>query len=362
MKKTIAMFAAALMLLSVIPLVIAEEVTGEADNEVVSTEVTSADIQEARPLDKCITEVLEKKPETRPIMAKALCAKKIVEIRYEKLRTGYANLKEAFEAKRTAFVQGRDAFNAKRAECTLLSGAERADCVGVLKTRATNALINQAEAIIAQLAKLQDKNISIEGAELSITNLQAAIESLQDENITKETIIQAANTIKEEWAKIKIAAKKKVANAILVKFENLLAKTDRIQEKLETRITKLKDAGYDTTALETALATFKEDIATAKEKWQAAKDRYAQADTTMEISQLMKEVNAFLKNARVYLKHGFFAVKKIIISTIKAEKGEAVSETELAVEPVQETELEPEQVETAETTGTDTGTEGTATD
>ncbi|MBI5884619.1 hypothetical protein HZB89_00810 [archaeon] len=355
MKKLFATALVFAVLLSVMPSVIAQETNG------VSTEVSAADIQEARPVDKCINEAIAKKPALRPAAAKALCAKRIAEIKYQKAKTAYKNVKEAFTARKASFDTAKQAFNQKKSECTLASGEEKTACIETLKAKSAEALINQAEAIIAQLQKLQDKNIAVEGAEESIATLQEAIESLQDDNSSKETIIAAAKTIRDEWLKIKVAAKKKLGSSLLAKFTALFAKAKNIEDKLAERITALKGKGYDTSKLETALAKFKEDLANAKTKWEAAKAKFSEANTAKDIDVLMKEVNAFMKNAKAYLQHGFVAVKKLIAATIKAGTGAAVSEAETAVEPLAETELVPETTGTAaeETQPTETTSEAT---
>jgi hypothetical protein len=256
-------------------------------------------------------------------------------------------------------VQARSRLNQTRERYNECKADESAECEQVRKETKTNArrmLVNSADRIIATLEKLreriqlserlteeeaQERVAQIDAKIAEIGEAKSSIEEL-DENSDPEEIRSAAQQINNAWQNSKRVAKLNAARVVNAKVGGVIAKSDRLSERLALAVEKLEEQGTDTSGMEDLLEEFNSEIESAKAHYDLGIEKFNEARSTEgDVDEIMKEATSHMQEAHKDLREAH-AVLVQLLRQIKAEnRGDRALEE--AGEELEEAENESEE-------------------
>ncbi len=181
-----------------------------------------------------------------------------------RVRERFEFAREKFLDAKQTFLEKRDAFQKLRDKIKSAPVADKNTLREELKDNAQQVLLHQVNAILNHLEAIQNKNIDLDDVNALIEKFTILQDKLEDENASKETLIEAAKEIRELWSQTKQIVEKKVLVALNNHLTSLIEKSNAAYEKANAKIAELKQAGKDTVKVESALAFYKNQIDAAK--------------------------------------------------------------------------------------------------
>ena len=287
----------------------AEDVSDDSIT-VVSDENASDDgAAEDIPLKERVKEKVQGRMELR---------EKAVEARmsFVEAKQKYLEIKESYLEDRKGVLELRKEY----APCKDRNSTQCTELKEDMQDSAKSYLSNIADLIISSLekvkARISESNMSENEKADLIADLDAKIAELEaakeDVNSSEDSadIKDAAKTIKSGWVDAKHALKKSVGKTISSKMAGIIVQSEKLGEKLDRIVAKLKDKGYNTTLSEELVAEFNMKIDSAKANLDKAVDALKVDDNSSaaKAQDYLKAAHQDLKDARVILRD---AVKEI---------------------------------------------------
>ncbi len=174
---------------------------------------------------------------------------------------------------------------------------------------------------------LADLNESIADLEKAKADAEAAT--------TKEEVQAAAKEVKQVWVKIKHNVQRHAVLVLTTQLENLIERFQANGDKLQCAIDAMNASGNDTASLETSMDAFNADVSEAETSSTKARDLLEQAqaldpDTDKDkIRELLEDSRVEIKSAYVNLREAY-ATMKTMTKSIK-DSGVDVSSCKLGM-------------------------------
>ena len=152
-------------------------------------------------------------------------------------------------------------------------------------------------------------------------------------------IREKAKEIRDYWRKHRIFVKRIIGEIWAARLDWAIERFEDVSSKIAERIEKLKEAGKDTSQLESWLADFNQKIDLAKEKRDKAREKYQAISSLSELNQFFSQTHQFIKEANQYLREAH----KVLVKIIREMRKMAIEEKNIEEENGQENEQENEQ-------------------
>jgi len=125
-------------------------------------------------------------------------------------------------------------------------------------------------------------------------------------------IREKAKEIRDYWRKHRIFVKRIIGEIWAARLDWAIKRFEDVSSKIAERIEKLKEAGKDTSQLESWLADFNQKIDLAKEKRDKAREKYQAISSLSELNQFFSQTHQFIKEANQYLREAHKVLVKIV--------------------------------------------------
>lgn len=329
MKKTIALLIMAVFLVSLLPVVFAEDTaaaTGTSDT----------------PLKDKIQENKEKRAEIGELRGDAQDIRQEARGERKELRQ---DIKDKVKACKEAANESVDCKEVRKelkvnvkARLTITAD-EMIQLMENLKQKIEVLNPADKDALIAE----------VDGHIANVNAIKAEITALPDD-ATKEQYKEVTKKLKDEWDSARKAVRFHATRMVALGFERVLVKAERLEAKLDSTLARLKEKGFDTSKADAKIAEFKVHVADARKSYDEAivlLEQY-RADTSKEnavkaIQEKMKEAKKDLQLAQQSLRE---AVKEIKAS---GKDGAGVMKEEVEKEDKSSDAKEVEKEDTEET-------------
>lgn len=356
MKKAVSLAVMAILLISILPLSLAE------DQNSPSYQPNTTAIGYGEKLREKLKEIQDKRMEElkalqeNPAWAKynatsGFKARILENMTVGKIREDYMKAKEQFQLKKIDLEKAKLKFQGmqeirkqcKAGNCNITDEE--------LIASAKEFLGNSADAIIEHLNKVKAKiqenedlsddeaNAMIAQIDEKIAEIEAAKEKAQNAT-TKEEIRDAAKDINAAWKDIKITSLAHTNQLINARIGGIIVKSEHLKEKLDKILARMEANGKDVSNIKPMVDEFNADINLSKEKYDAAmekfkefwqaEDKSAAQDKLKEAQDLMNEAKQALKDANEKLRE--------IVKAIKEKNGEQEIKDENKAEEGNQTE------------------------
>ena len=157
-------------------------------------------------------------------------------------------------------------------------------------------------------------DIAPEGFEETIVQLEEIKETLEDENASRDEIIEALQDIRDTIIpQIKERTQLRAANALDNKLEAVMNRSGNTVEKMNALVANLQEKGVDTEDLEAAIVEFESDMADAEAKHAEAKAKWAEAETAEDKQAVLKEGFVMAKEVNRILIEGHQNLKQALV-------------------------------------------------
>ena len=259
--------------------------------------------------------------------------KEAVRKRIEAYKAEYVTAKERLVAAKERYRNAVEVYKGKKEDYLALktryenaSEADKAAIKTQLKNSARMTLAEQADSLIKKLYELEGQGIAPEGFEETIVQLEEIKENLEDENASRDEIIEALQDIRDTIIpQIKERTQLRAANALDNKLEAVMNRSGNTVEKMNTLVTNLQEKGIDTEDLEAAIVEFESDMADAEAKHAEAKAKWAEAETAEDKHAVLKEGFVIAKEVNRILIEGHQGLKAALVQV--REQARTASQT-----------------------------------
>jgi len=239
---------------------------------------------------------------------------------YQAAVQAYKQAREDWIAARDALRQFRDAPHTQaaleKARTFLLKGIDR--LVKYLEWIRARAEVVGGITEGERTAVLAEIDSDITG----LNNLKPAVEAAAD----RTQLAESAKKIRDQWLEVRPGAKRIVGQILAAKINYVLEKAENVSARISEKISALKTAGKDTSALEDWLAKFNNNINLAREKYEAAKQKFQAISSVQDADALFREGHQFIKDAAQYLREAHAALKEIV-KELRKDKYRVISGT-----------------------------------
>ena len=238
---------------------------------------------------------------------------KMVNQEFLKKVTLYKNMKANFKNERTAFQEAKE------------SGDEEA-----AKEHAKKFLSHAADMTITTLEKVRLKaetseSMSEDEVAETISKINEKINELETSKkkvlaaTSKEEIKDAGKIIINAWKRAKHMIKLHAVKVVKSKVSTILAKSEKLERRLEHFLAKAEEKGVDTSSLDEQVDSFSETIDEARTKFKEAEAYLKEAKDAEDDSkkELLEEARSLTKEAYGLLKDAH----KILAEIVKSVKG-----------------------------------------
>ena len=300
-------------------------VTGDGvttdDTNVTGSGVMAGDTNVIAPVPGLISEA--PRPQTKEAVRK----------RIEAYKAEYATAKERLVAAKERYENAVEVYKGKKEDYIPLktryenaSEADKAQIKTQLRNSARMTLAEQADSLIQKLYELEGQGIAPEGFEETIVQLEEIKATLEDENASKEEIIEALQDIRDTIIpQIKERTQLRAANALDNKLEAVMNRSENTVEKMNALVATLQEKGVDTEDLEAAIVEFESDMADAEAKHAEAKAKWAEAETAEDKQAVLKEGFVIAKEVNRILIEGHQGLKAALVQV--REQARTASQT-----------------------------------
>jgi|GEM_PF-6909742 len=317
MKKLNALLVLALLVISAVPAVFAQETAEdttetevESDAEVTTdTRVNARDrMQAAR----------EKMQQTR-----------------EKIADTRANALQA----RADFAEARAKIAGGRG-----TPAEKQDFLLAATDKVLELLNSLREKVEASDVDDKDAKLAeIDAAIEAMVSAQATVDALDPETATREEIRAAAAELRDAWQEAQQVLRKGVGHVVNKRIGNVVERMESLSDKLDRMLENLEGRGFDVSVAADLKVDFDAELASANGNWERAKELF-DAGSVQEANAAMRAAHQDLKEAHRILKE---IVKSIRASTSGSALEDAEDEADDDAESEESDEAESEEAEDA---------------
>ena len=197
---------------------------------------------------------------------------------------------------------------------------------------ATNRLVAHIDMLVSLLERaeltLEDTDMA-EGALEQLLGIKDEI--LVTEDISKDTLKEKAEEVKELWAGVKFELKLSFGMYNGKKVGNIMVKLDQLQVKLDRMKDHLVEQGLDVVALDEYLKEFESQFAEAQSLHEEARELFVQAHESEDI----EEKHDLITQAHEKQKEALDLVKDIrdtlrdIVHEIREQKADELGEPKI---------------------------------
>lgn len=270
-------------------------------------------------------------------------ARDVAQVKYERARVKFKEATEEYDEAVRNYKNARpDASKLKDVlkECEKSETDECKAKVSKHKSAAKRFLLHTTDVIIAQLEKIesrinQNEDLTDEEASELLARLaehadvireaRAAVEELTEDS-TREEIKEAAQTVRDAWAKIKPDVKAKVEKVISSRIGGIIVRSKHLETKLYKTLDRMESKGFDTSRVEALVDEFNAHLDDAAEAYRQSQEAL-EGDNVREAHNLRKEADAALRKAHNVLKDIHKAIKSVG-ETVSDEPAEDESEVD----------------------------------
>lgn len=296
------------------------------------SELNEEEIAEVSQLDDAAIEDVASQP--TPALARARLLKLAGTMHRERAR--FLLAKERFEFVREKFADAKEnflekkrLFNAVKEEIQNAPEGEKPALRQQLREHAQDVLLNQVTAILGHLEAAKEKEIQIEGIDALVEKFTALQDSLDDENVSKETLVDAAKDIREAWRDAKQKIQLRTLEALNNRIGSLLEKAETAYNAVSAKVAEAKQAGKDTAKIEAALTVFKSRLDSLKQLNTETSALIESATADPAAADLLAKIRQDLRQQHRQIKNGYHLLKKIILGHRMAVKGQAVADIDV---------------------------------
>jgi chromosome segregation ATPase len=239
-----------------------------------------------------------------------------VKTNYSSARQQYVNEVNFYKKSKMEFLTAKAKFQKQK---NSENKAELEDKTKELLESAVNVAIKKLETIKTWIAENKslsenDKKSIISEIDEDISWLNVRVSKIQGATLSE--LKEEAKEVREYWKNNRIKAKRVVGTVQASRINFVINKAETVSEKINEKITELKDAGYNVTELKKKLEDFNEKIELAKEKYNSAQAKFKEIDNLSDADALFKEGHAFVKEANDYVKEAH----SILVELVKEMK------------------------------------------
>ncbi|MBW3002930.1 hypothetical protein KY328_01785 [Candidatus Woesearchaeota archaeon] len=366
MKKSIGILLVALLVISIIPLVTAEngEISEDLEIEEVATNTEKAEcldrLRERFP--KVSDERLERYCVVRERVGEDLSElgerirsrleNKIESLKQQRQEPAFSKFmfknewkareisKEKAEKAKNRFTEAKNNFtNAKimynRAKTNMgdikerrqvcLEDEENAECKQV-KTHTKDFLSKSSDMVLTQLEKLlasieESEDLSEEEASDMVADIKEAIEKVEDikdkidalaDDSAKSEINELAKELRDAWKDVKPDMNIAAGKLVNARIGKTVARSGHLEARLELVLNKAADKGVEVTDLEAEIDAFNAELEDARARYREAVDKYKQARTSGDVDEGVKEAKQVMLKAQEALKKAHEKLKQVM--------------------------------------------------
>jgi chromosome segregation ATPase len=325
MKQTMSVFLVVLLVLSIMPIALAEETEekegltnkyGIINNNkygVVKNKVGEVDKNKFREENK------------EDIKHKYEITKKQVIKNKEK----YMEVKKDYKNVQNNYKEAKTKWGIVKESSTRCREDESEKCTQVRKTvkvESKEFLIKSSERVLTILENLKEKIESSKNLEEEIkqerleeikqsisevTESKEIIENLNNES-TLEEIKEASQTLNNAWKTSQKTAKVGVGRLANAKIGGIIIKSEKLDERLNKIVGEMEKNGQDTEEVKSLIEDFNEKVGFAKENHEKARKKYSEANSPNKVDNVMNEAHEFMKISHNHLKESHKLLKDIV--------------------------------------------------
>jgi len=177
---------------------------------------------------------------------------------------------------------------------------------------ARDFLLMAVDTMISYLEMVKGK-LESQDSQRVIDNYIAELQEKRDEVASAQNMAElrsVARDIRKIWMEVKSKAKHRLAYRMDNRLKELLEKSDKISQRIDEAISRLKDQGVDTTSLEEMLADFNAKIGEARDNRDRAHQLYQEGQDIREVEKYLRAATLDLKEAYKILKKIFLEIRK----------------------------------------------------
>ncbi len=239
-----------------------------------------------------------------------------VKTNYSSARQQYVNEVNFYKKSKMEFLTAKAKFQKQK---NSENKAELEDKTKEFLESAVNVAIKKLETIKTWIAENKslsenDKKSIISEIDEDISWLNVRVSKIQGATLSE--LKEEAKEVREYWKNNRVKAKRVVGTVQASRINFVINKAETVSEKINEKITELKDAGYNVTELKKKLEDFNEKIELAKEKYNSAQAKFKEIDNLSDADALFKEGHAFVKEANDYVKEAH----SILVELVKEMK------------------------------------------
>ena len=359
-NKTGALIVIAIFLLSMVPLVFAQEA---ADTKVRFHALEPAESQQApqqirQEFRESVRDTVRDSKDNKTLLATAgkdarneiknNVRERVTEVleqkgpvakqRIDLARERYNTAKGHYESARERYLNQKDRFNNAKESYASCKGNASEDCNEKrtdVKSLAKPHLLNAADLVITELERVKAKIESsetisedeiaemISDIEDKISEIQSAKETIEsiDETSTNEEINEASRNIRASWEYSKMVLKKNLARMANAQLGNIIHRTEVLEKRLYDTRDRLEAQGRDVSIMDAMLDEFSQDLDRASEKYLEAKSIWSRANTPGEVDQAARQAQELLKEATAALNDARDSLRDVVRSIKQANDG-----------------------------------------
>ncbi len=342
MKKGFSIFILALLLVSIIPVVFAEDSATVGVN--VDTSVDTSNDKASASGSASANSRLAVQEKIRQFKEARLQA-----------QGNRQEIREDRQEVRADYKEEVQAFKELRMQLLKCKGSDTDTCAQVklrIKAQSKEHLLKTADKILELLNRLKERvqNSKIEDKTTLIADIDAGIKKINDEktkinalpeNPTADQIKETAKELRQTWVNVRKTIKLGAEASVNFGVKGVLVRAEMLQTRLDTTLAKLKAEGKDTTQAEASVQAFKDHIAKAKDLAAQAKAKFEAARNSQEADfdaqvkaghDLLIQARAELKLAQQSLREAVVSIKGLTGGKEELEKETNDVETKAEVE------------------------------
>jgi hypothetical protein len=296
-KKGILLFLLLLFVLSVAPLVLAENHDLDNDKKTDSENRRSKDVN----LIERASKVQEKMKDAR--------------LKYSEAKDRYDNAKEKYQAKRTELINLKNRAKTCGEDCETRKGLlKKGVKQHLIKTselieRSIEKLINRLEnAPISDEEKINAKETLVK-LEKKVTEQREKVELMADD-ASNEELREAIADLRTTWKEVRQVQKRVISSLTQAKLDKLVDKHDEYLNGMDLRIDSLRNDGVNTAGLERIRDMFEKHLQQFNLDFAKAEEIWNEAETG-------RDVLGELNNAHKQLKNDVSKTKRLLSEFMK---------------------------------------------
>ncbi|MEM4282424.1 MAG: hypothetical protein QW559_03395 [Candidatus Woesearchaeota archaeon] len=262
-------------------------------------------------------------------------------------------LKQAREQAKSDFDSSKSALDELKDDLKGCRGNQSDVCNLVrqhAKIQSREFLLSAADRIVIALEQAKERvaasSIPEDEKTLVISLLDARISVVKEaskkaealtENSTPEEVREAAKAIREAAKAAFVSLNSGTGRLMNEKIHGVLVRSEQLKQKLEDRISKLKERGFDVSTIEDLKANFDAKLAEARTNYESAVEKLKNALVPGATDETMKAANAALKAAQKALQDAHQILKDIVAKIREREEQAPLKASQKELEDTNQT-------------------------